>query len=218
MTTQTVTRQATLPRVNLLPPEIGERKQLQRIQAGVVLAVVVTVGIVGVVYYQGKHNVQAAKQEVATAVAQNATLTQKVATFQDVTATASRLASSEAMLSQAMSAEVDWSTYLSDLGFLPKSTWLTDISFTNSLAPGSLAASTQAPPKIGVVSLKGVALKYASMADWLDALQPEKGLANLYFTNANEVFIGPTKVVDFQGSADLTSSALSARCDKAGSC
>src|SRR6202020_2675920 len=45
-TTTTSTRVVELPRVNLLPPEIFEKRQLQRAQAG--LAVVVLVALVGV--------------------------------------------------------------------------------------------------------------------------------------------------------------------------
>lgn len=219
MSVQTTTRLTTLPRVNLLPPEIEERKRLQQVQVGVVLGIVLAVGGVGFFYYQGRDDVATAKKDVAAAVADNAKLTRTIATYRDVKTTAAQLAASEAMLSQAMSTEIRWSGYLSDFGFLPKNTWLSDVTMTSSLTAGSLPSSKQAPADVGSLSFKGVALKYGDMADWLDALQqPKTGISNVSFTNAAEAYIGDTKVINFTAAADLTANALSNRCAEPGSC
>jgi Tfp pilus assembly protein PilN len=213
---QTSTRTSTLPRVNLLPPEIGEKRRLQQVQGGVVAAVVLSIAAVAFLDVQGGHSVTAAKQKVNTAAAKNSQLTRQLASYSDVKTTAAQLAASQALLSQAMSTEVQWSTYLADFSvILPPTTWLTSVTMSSTLPAGSLTSSTAAPGEIGTVSVQGVAMKYDNLADWLDSLKPERGLASVYFSNAAEQYIGATKTVGFQASANLTSDAL---CQNAGGC
>lgn len=218
MSTQTTTAFSTLPRVNLLPPEIGERKRLQQVQMIVVLLVVTAVAGVGYAYVEGKHSVQSAQSALTKVTTENANLTRAVASYSNVKGTAAELAAHEAMLIQATSTEVRWSEYLSDFSQLPPNTWLTSLTLTDTLSPGSLLTPSQATPKIGTVTVQGIALKYGDLANWLDALQPEPGVANVSFSTATETYIGASKVIDFQGSSDLTSAALSGRCAKPGSC
>jgi hypothetical protein len=95
------------------------------------------------------------------------------------------------------------------------------MTLTETVAPGSLSSPSQAPASIGTASFQGVGLKYASLADWLDRVAKigdGSGLTNVYLSTAAESFIGPTKVVNFQATSGLTSTALSARCAKAGVC
>jgi Tfp pilus assembly protein PilN len=162
--------------------------------------------------------VSAARNDLATATAQNDKLVKTLATYNDVKTTAAQLNASEATLTQAMSTEVRWSEYFADFGFLPANTWLTKLTLTNALPAGSLLSPSQAPQQIGSVAVEGYAMKYGDLANWLDALEPEQGVSNVDFTKAAEQYIGTTKVVQFAGTAGLTSAALSGRCAKAGSC
>jgi Tfp pilus assembly protein PilN len=227
---QTATRLANLPRVNLLPPEIGERKRLQAVQAGVVAAVVVSLVGVGYLYTDSKHKVTTAKQQLATVTATNTALTAKLATFAPVKQLATQLAASEAMLTQAMSTEVLWSQFLADLSTTaPASTWLTQLTLSESVRPGSLANPAQAPDVIGNLAAQGFAAPqgtaspWPSLADWLDSLDPtqKNGLATVQgatFATAVLADLAKHPVVQFQGSAVITSKALSDRCATAGSC
>jgi hypothetical protein len=128
------------------------------------------------------------------------------------------------MLTQATSTEVRWSGFLADFGFIQSNTWLTNLTLTNRLPAGSLATPSGAPDTIGRISVNGFALKYGDLATWLDALAGEQDalkhplFSNVYFSSAAESYIGDTKVVGFQGSADLTSAGLSGRCAQPGSC
>jgi type IV pilus assembly protein PilN len=213
---QTATRLTTLPRVNLLPPEIGEKRRLQQVQAALVLAVVASVGAVVFLDMQGGHKVAAAKEQLSSATADNARLTQQLAQYSDVKATSAALVANQNLLNQAMSTQVQWSGYLADLSVvLPANTWLTSVTFSSQLAAGSLSTPAQATPTIGNVTFNGIAIKWSDVAAWLDSLQPERGLADVYFSNASESYIGATKTVAFQASANLTSQAL---CQKLGGC
>lgn len=219
MTTDTATRLAALPRVNLLPPEIHERRRLQLVQAAAVVLVIAAVGGVGFLYTNGRESVASAKKSLDTATSQNSALTRQLATFSNVKGTAAQLAASQALLTQATASEVSWSNFLADLStLLPTTTWLTSLTVNESVQPGTLVAPAQAPAAIGTLSVQGFALKYPNLADWLDSVAKESGLSNVYFSTATEQFIGPTKVVTFQGSSTVTASALDGRCASAGSC
>jgi Tfp pilus assembly protein PilN len=222
MSVQTGSRlAAALPFVNLLPPEIQERKRVQRVQLAAGIVVIAAIGAVAFLYMQGGHGVTSAKKDLSTAAAENQTLTTRVAKFADVNTTRAELSAHEAMLTQAMSTEIKWSDYLGMFATLPTSTWLESLTLTESVAPGTLTSPTQAPRVVGSVTFKGVAQKYVSLADWLDrvaTLGSVTGLANASFSTAQENFINSTKVVDFQAATTLTQAALSGRCATPGAC
>jgi Tfp pilus assembly protein PilN len=182
----------------------------------VIAAVALSVGAVAFLDIQGSHSVNDAKGQLNSASAESTRLTHELATYSDVKATAAQLAASQALLNQAMGTEVQWSSYLADFSvMLPPTTWLTSLTMSSQLPAGSLSAPSDAAGTIGTVNVQGVALKYNNLADWLDSLKPERGLEGVYFSNATEQYIGATKTVGFQASADLTSDAL---CQKAGGC
>jgi Tfp pilus assembly protein PilN len=218
VSTATTTRRAdvALPRVNLLPPEIKEEQRLRRVKVAMAAVVAVAIAAVVLLDVQGGHSVSDAKAQLAAAAEQNAQINRELASYSDVKATAAQLAANKALLDQSMSTEVQWSGYLADFSVvLPSTTWLTSLTFSSQLAPGSLASPSQASGNIGTITVQGVAMKYENLADWLDSLNPENGLSGIYFSNASEQYIGSTKTVTFQASADLTAAAL---CEKAGGC
>jgi Tfp pilus assembly protein PilN len=222
VSTDTSTRVISdLPHVNLLPPEISEGKRLRQVQLGGAAAVALAVVVVGALYMTQAADVTKAKQSEAAANAENSTLTTKVASFSRLRDVQASLTAHEAMLTQAMGTEVQWSKYLGDFATLPASTWLKSLTATETVQPGSLASSSQAPPVVATVLLQGTGLKYGNLADFLDRLAKlgeVDGLTNAYFTTATEKYIDSTNVVDFQGSSDLGAAALSNRCAKPGDC
>jgi len=219
MSTTTAVRVGDLPRVNLLPPEIHERKKVRAAQAGAALAIAAAIAGVAVGYVRAGHSVDAAKADLASKQQQQTVLTQRLSKLTDVRTTASLLAANEALMSRAMATEVEWSTYLQDFtAIIPNTTWLTQLTMSSSLAPGSLVSPSQAPARTGTITFQGDTLKWPTLADLLDSLAKEKGLSNVYFSTATEQYIGPTKIVNFQASSDLNPSALSGRCADSGSC
>jgi Tfp pilus assembly protein PilN len=225
---------ADLPHVNLLPPEIGERKRLQQVQLLGVVLLAVAVAAVGALYTTGKSDVSNAKKQVAAANAENATLTRSVATYAHVSAVKADKDAHEAMLIQAMATEIQWSNYLGAFATLPTSTWLEGLTLSETVQPGSLTSPTQAPAIVANISFQGTGVKsYLSLADFLDRVATlgggggtatgggvgaQDGFISVYFSTAVEAFIDATKVVNFAASTAMTSTALSKRCVKAGDC
>lgn len=207
----------SLPRVNLLPPEIREAAKFRRLQLAMVGAGVAAVAIVGVLGFNARQGVSQAKSDLQTAQAQQTTLQNQLAGLQSVKDVYSQVAARKAMLRQAMGPEIRWSYYLTDLSLkIPQNVWLSNMQATEqgtgaaagvaAAAPGSLV-----PAGIGTVTFSGVAFSHDDVATWLDALAKERGFTNVYFTNSTKAKIGPREVVNYTSSVTLTPAALSGR-------
>jgi Tfp pilus assembly protein PilN len=208
---KTSTIVADLPKVNLLPPEIFERRLLRHVQIGVGVAVLAAIAGVSYLFVAGNHDVAKAKSQLATANEKTAALQRQIQRYSDVGRVSTQLASTNAMLAQATGTEVKWSVYLADLSVvIPQSSWLTGMTVSESLQPGTIASAAQAPAEIGKVTMRGNTMNWLDLATYLDALQPEPGLSNPSFSQADEKFIGAHKVVTFTSSAGVTSAALCA--------
>jgi Tfp pilus assembly protein PilN len=230
VTTQTVQTAgvAAMPRVNLMPPEIAEAERFRRLQAVMVLAVLVAVAIVAGLYMHARSGVSAAKQQLSLAQAQHDSLQTKLNGLSQVSATYDAVRSKQALLQQAMGQEIRWSYVLNDLSFrVPVNVWLTNVSATESTAPGATTSSSSssttplpgAPSAtIGAIEFDGVAMKHDNVAAWLDALAKEKGFTQPTFSGSTESVIGSRGVTNFKSSVLLDPAALSNRyVTKAGS-
>jgi Tfp pilus assembly protein PilN len=212
VTTQTLStaQLAGLPRVNLLPPEIAEKRRARKLQVGMGAAVAASIVGVGAGYLLSHSSAAHAKTDYANAQSETARLQTQVAQYAGDESMRAQLAAEHGMLSTAMGSEIQWSHYMNDLTLrIPDNVWVTQLTLSEggSTAPG--AAATTAG--IGSVSVTGTAFTHDDVATWLDSLAKEKGYANPYFSNSAESFIGPRRVVNFTSSTVVTSDALSGR-------
>ena len=224
MTTQTLAGTSTLPRVNLLPPEIAEARRFRRVRLGLGAAVALSVVAVGGLYYHAHGGVAAARDDLTQAQADNSRLAHQLTQYQNVTAIKDKVAAAELNLQQAMGPQVLWSHYLSDLSLvLPGNVWLTEVqvnltgtdqsSTPGTSGPGGMAGALPSLDAIGVVSIKGSALSHRDVAAMLTALAKEKGLTDPYFTKSSETVVQNTtkKVAEFEATVDVNRKALSGR-------
>jgi Tfp pilus assembly protein PilN len=217
-TTTTPTRVVELPRVNLLPPEIFEKRQLQRTQAGLGVVVLAALVAVGLVYVSGGAAVTDAKSRLASSQQTQIDLQKQISKVNYVTQAANQDDAAKAMLTQATASSISFSSYLADLGLLtPKNVWFTAVTLTNAVPVGTLATSAQAPATVGTVSFTGQAVAHNDVATWLDNAAKEGGFANPYFTTSAETLVpgtgAPSKVpaktwVTFSSSVSLTPASL----------
>ncbi|MCU1673718.1 MAG: Fimbrial assembly family protein [Frankiales bacterium] len=205
----------SLPRVNLLPPEIAERRRFRRIQVGLGGAVIGAVGIVALLYVGAVSSVSEAQTELDSANARHATLQAETAKYKDVTAVYARAAAAQAMLTQAMGEEVRYSQFLNDLSLtVPENVWVKSVTFAQAAGAAAPTAGGLATPGIGSVTFTGVGFSHDDVAVWLESLATQKGYANPYFTSSTEALLGSRKTVDFTSTATLTPAAYSGRYTK----
>ena len=217
-TSTTSTRVFDLPRVNLLPPEIHERRQLQRVQVGLGLVVLGAVVGVGLVYVSGGSSVTDAKSRLQASEDTNSKLQGQVNKLSYVTQQQAQADEAAAMLTQATATKIPMSTYLADLSLLtPKNVWFTALNIATTVPVGTLTSAAAAPASVGTVTFTGQALAHNDVATWLDNAAKEGGFANPYFTTSTEALVPGTGTVpgtvaktwvNFGSSVTLTPAAL----------
>jgi Tfp pilus assembly protein PilN len=224
-TTQRVAT-ATLPVVNLLPPEIAEQRRLRKLQYGLGLGVVAAAGVVGALFLAASNDASAAQDELANTQAQGVRLQAETAKYSNVPAVIAKVDAAKLQRSQAMAQEIRWSFYLNDLSLqVPSRVWLTKITATenaDAAATAAAAATTYPETGIGQVTFDGQAYDHNNVASWLQMLARQKGYSQAYFTKSEEdqELTGPDgkPAVNFTSQVTLTDDALSRRFDeKAGS-
>ena len=84
MSTQTTTRLATLPRVNLLPPEIEQQRRFRHVQVGLGGAVLASLVVAGALVVAAGAQVGKAQDDLDANKAQATQLQSKVAEYAEV--------------------------------------------------------------------------------------------------------------------------------------
>lgn len=218
MNTKTSTVSNAFPRVNLLPPEIHEHREFQRLTTALAAIVVLTFVGIGAFYVHGKSSVQSATSTLAAAQAQQTSLQRTLNKLQYVVTSRANVAVAEAALTQARSTDVHWADVLADLSSsLPTRAWYTSVNLQETVGAGTLPTASAAPAKIGSVTFTGYASVHNDTATWLDDMSKVPYFTNPYFTTSTEQMIGSTKVVSFASSVDVTSNAIQG-CDTPGVC
>ena len=225
MSTLTVERLATLPRVNLLPPEIEEHRRFRKVQVGLGAGVLAAVGVVGALTLAASASVNDAQSDLDAAKAQQTSLTAQKAQYAEVPLVFAQVDAAHAQLTRAMGQEIRWSYFLNDLSLnAPSKVWLESMTVTQDVdgtAAASAASSAQTSyltPGLGSVTFEGVGYSHNDVAAWLNALAKQKGLNQPYFTSSAKEEIGAQTAVRFSSQATITEEALSKRyTEKAGS-
>jgi len=221
MSTTTATRLATLPRVNLLPPEIEEQRRFRKVQAGLGAGVLAAVAVVGALMLLANAAVNDAQSDLDDATARQARLQAQQAQYAEVPIVYAQVEAAEAQLGLAMGKEVRWSYFLNDLSLkVPGKVWLTSMTVTQEF-DGAVAAtadpaavpgtSTYLTAGMGTVTFQGKGYGHNDVAAWLDALAKQNGLIQPYFTNSAKEAIGSETAVSFTSQATITEQALSGR-------
>ena len=226
MSTLTATRTASLPRVNLLPPEIEEERRLRRLQLGLGAGVLASLGVAAALFLAANGQVTEAEGQLSDAKSQTTRLENQATQYSQVPLVYSQVERARAELELAMGKEIRWSFFLNDLSLkTPNKVWLTEMTViqvdaTQAAAAAAAAATTGTylSSGIGTVTFKGNALAHNDVAAWLDSLAKQKGYAQPYFTDSTREKIGAVTAIRFDSKVSITEDALSKRyVQKAGS-
>jgi hypothetical protein len=194
-------------RVNLLPPQIAERKKSRRIAQLSTVSVAVVACALGGVYVGKLGDVEAARVERDDAQSKVTALQQQVAALDEYRQLDNRLATGNTLLAAAMADEVSWARVLNDLS----------LAFPNSGSMESLTAELAddtAVPTEGQVAdgapVASVVFTGYSVERFAPGVQSvlvdfenARGFFNSYFTNAATEERGSTEVTNFNGYVRL---------------
>ncbi len=214
MSVQTINRQTQLPSVNLIPPEIQEARDFNRLQFGLAALVALAVAGVGAFYVQARSGEGDARAALADAQAQQQAAQRKLHGLQYVTAAKQDAAAAEATLTQARSTNVHWSDTLNDLSVsLPTNVWYTSLNIVEAAKPGTFLTSGDVPDDLAIITLQGYGRQHNDVAAWLNAMENVPAFKSQTFSSSKESLIGPTPVVQFAATVSVDKSALKP-CDK----
>lgn len=207
----------TVPRVNLLPPEIIETRRFRRTQGGLAAGVACVLIAAGGVYVLAQQRSDAAAEELTVAQAETSRLKTEEAKYAEVPRIIAQVDAAKSARDQALSTNVKWYSYLNDLALAyPESVWLENLTATVA-APGATAGAAPVPvagtnplatPGVGTVTFSGTALEHSDVASWLDVLAGTNGFADAYFTNSSRTQIDGQDVVKFTSQVVVTGEAL----------
>jgi hypothetical protein len=204
VTTQTtVVGSPTLPRVNLLPPEIAEARALRNIRFGAGAAVAATAVLVGVFYWHSHGGIATAQASLDSAKSNTAKLQVQLKTYQSVTAVQNEVVSAQSTLATAVGSQVLWSRYMQDMSVsLAGNYWFNSVimsagSSSTTVTTGA-ASPFSDPSAIGSITLTGTAVSHFDVADLLRDLAKENGLSHPYVNNSTEgLLVNDHKLVTF---------------------
>jgi Tfp pilus assembly protein PilN len=220
------------PSVNLLPPEIGQRRALRKLQAGLAAGVVAAAAVVGLLYVQAGSGKSEAQARLNAANTQKVILGAQTSSLAHVSAEKAKIDAARASLKSAMGSEVLWSKTLDDLRLrLPDGVRYQSVAVSAVVAPTAgvatpapvVGAATVPSNVIATVVFNGVADDMNHVALELDQLALVPGLSNVYLTSATKgatpgsgsssSSTGGSDDVSFVASANITNSVLSHRYD-----
>ncbi len=199
---------ASMPRVNLRPPELAAASAARRLQTGCVAVVLAAAVVVGSLWFQGHNEVNNRKKDLAQATTDQTAVQRRVSALAYVSARYAAVDNATQLLSQTLSSEVRWSTQLRDLSLtIPDNVWLTTVAVT----PSSGGAAGTSSSGIAAISFQGIAGKRDDVATWLESISKQKGYVGATYSTTPEQLIGTEKFVAFTSTVSVTAAAQSGR-------
>ena len=208
---------ATVPRVNLLPPEILEARGFARTQRLLVAGVVAVILLAGAGTWWASTGVSAAQAKLDVAQTESSRLQAEKAKYVAVPQVNAQVDAAELARQQAMSLDVLWYSYLNQIA-LATTQAISLTSVTASIAAPAAGSDPLAPTGIGSLKIDGTASSYDDVAGWLEALDRITGIkgTELNSTTGSSGSADTTSDggVTFAGTSTLTPDALSHRYDR----
>ncbi|MEO6712874.1 MAG: PilN domain-containing protein [Mycobacteriales bacterium] len=199
-----------VPRVNLLPPEIGAKRAAQRSYVLMGAAVAGAGAAVLALYLGQASRVTAAKEDLKAEQATNTKLKSERVKLQAVQDVYLAVDADEALLTRAFSRRVNWSVYLHSLSIgIPENVWINQLTAT--VTPAATGAVPVGGAPVGSLTFTGTAFAYNDVAAWLESLGRIKGVTNSYFSSATKLTPTTPKgraLVTFSSNALLTPVAV----------
>jgi Tfp pilus assembly protein PilN len=213
MSTQTTTRLATLPRVNLLPPEIEQARQFRRVQFGLGGAVLAALVAAGALFVAANAQVGEAQDHLDANKAQATQLQSNVDEYAEVPLVLGQVDAARAQLGQAMGQEVRWSYFLNDLSLkIPRHVWLDSMIVTSSAPTAVTTVDQYAAVGVATIAFEGHGYRHNDVAAWLNSLARQKGFTQPYFSDSTVDPVGTDEdAVKFSSTVTVTDDALSNR-------
>ncbi len=191
--------------INLLPPEIAQRRRARQITLALGAAGLGLVALLIVVFLVQTARLSSERGRLEDVQRQNSTLRRQVTSLQSFAALQETLRNKEQLLGRLTASEVRWSVLLSDVSLvIPSDVWLTNFSGSvQAAAPGTAVRAGTAQP-IGTIQVSGNTFTHLDVARWLSRLAGVREFVFPYLSLSSKA----ESIVAFNSSVQLSDAAL----------
>lgn len=205
----------TVPRVNLMPPEIEAERGFRKVKVGLAAVTLAVAGLVAGGFVLSAAAASAEQDKLAAEQQRTDGLASEQAEYAEVPLVLGQVESVQTAQATAMATDVLWYDYLGRLSAsYPKDVWLRDMTVAMAAPAAAAPAATAAvptTPTIGTITFSGTGLVHTDVAAWLDALDSIEGFHNASYSTANRTELDGRIVVDFTSTVEVGPEALSLR-------
>ncbi len=207
---------ATVPRVNLLPPEILENRSFRRNQLIMAAAVVASVVLGGAVTLWSQHEVTAAERERDIVAARTTELRGQLAALDEVPRVIGQVDGARQARERAMANDVLWYRFMDELAVTtPNQVWLRSLQVGIDGDVAAPATDALTPPGIGEMTVSGTAARFTDVAQWLTSVVGVNGMAiSRLQTATNDTSKNADERIAFSAIVSVNREALSHRYDR----
>ena len=178
---------ASLPQVNLLPPEVRAARGLKVVKRILGLSLVGVLILIGGAYAASIMARAGAQDELADAQEDTLQLQAEESKYAEVPAVRKALDTTKMVRALGMATEVQWNGYLSAItAVLPVDASIETITLeaaTPMSAPQAPASPLQGP-SVGMLTFTGRSATLPDTAAWIDALNSVPGFSDAWVTSA----------------------------------
>jgi Tfp pilus assembly protein PilN len=181
----------SLPRVNLLPPEVNAADAARRVRFALAGGLVAVVAIIGYFYMAAGNAVTESQTHVDAAQAATGRLKAQLAQHNTITPLKNEVQTRSTLLSDAMAQNVPWAFYMNDLQLVfPRGARLT--TWSMQLSPSQASGGTTfGSDGVAAWSISGEAKSFEDVARVIEALQGLDQVDSVYVTSAADA-LDPT--------------------------
>lgn len=191
-------------RINLLPPELRERERGRRGAVAIVLIGLLVLAGLGGYFVLQERRLADIEQDLDAQQATNNALRAEISEIARFGELRAELEGRQRLVDAFLGNEVQWSGVLRDVSLIiPGDTWLE--GFSGVVMDAAVAPGVDPTGLIGQISFSGFGLSHRSVALWLIRLEDITGFVNPWLSSSSKTDIGPTEVVSFTSSVDLSS-------------
>ncbi|MBI3648788.1 MAG: hypothetical protein HY240_08575 [Actinobacteria bacterium] len=198
-----------MSQVNLLPPEIRQRQQTRQLALTVLAGGAIVLLLIIFAYLLQARSLASVNNDIDAQRRINAGLNGQIADLRPFQDLQNEAQAKRQLLAAVFSNEVSFSEGLLDVSrVMPADAYLTSLTVT--INPPAQGTTTGTPTGIiGSIAFSGEGLSADTVATLLTRLERVRGWANPYVTSV--IRPGSTDVVQFTGTVDLTTDALTKR-------
>ncbi|PID54156.1 MAG: hypothetical protein CSA58_07635 [Micrococcales bacterium] len=207
----------SVPRVNLLPPEVLERRAVRKVKIGAAAGLVATLAVAGGLYTMAAIDRGHAQDDLAAQQQINTQLQAEADKYVQVPRILSLIDAAKQGQREAMSRDIAWSTVVGQIAATyPSDVWLTNLKASLNAEELADAGSvpTLADPGVATVTVDGQARSHPAVANWLDSLETVPNVAGTSLSVSELVEEDGQVVAEYTNTATLGKGAYTHKYDQ----